>query len=49
MTVLYALTSAEWDDLMPFPVVDYKRYMKLGFSVGLYLVTLPIILVVLCL
>ena len=27
----------EWDDLMPFPVVDHKRYIKLAANIGLFL------------
>jgi len=36
--VISKIKLAEWDDLMPFPVVDHKRYFRLAFSTGLLLV-----------
>jgi len=38
LMVFLSFILAEWDDLMPFPVVDHKRYFKLAFSTGLLLV-----------
>jgi len=42
LMVIISFIVAEWDDLMPFPIIDHKRYFKLAFSTGLLLVNLQL-------